>query len=281
MKAAIYARFSTDKQSVASLEDQERLCRALADRHGWEVVGIYRDAAMRGARRDRRDYLALTADALAGKFQVVVAESLDRLNRDLEETARLYKRLKFVDVGIVTVSEGPISEIHVSITGLMGEMYTKNLGEKTRRGVEGRVLAGKSGGGRCFGYDVVGAIDASGNPITGERRINGAEAEVVREIYRRFAAGEGPRAIARALNGRGAPGPYGRRWGDTTIRGTRRGVPASSTTPPTSVDQLGGASATSRTQPQAAAWPALTRRAAPSSSRRLSCRLSMTSFGRP
>jgi DNA invertase Pin-like site-specific DNA recombinase len=219
MKAAIYARFSTDKQSVASLEDQERLCRALADRQGWEVVGIYKDAAMRGTRKDRRGYLALTTDALAGKFQIVVAESLDRLNRDLEETARLYKRLKFVDVGIVTVSEGPISEIHVSITGLMGEMYVKNLGEKTRRGVEGRVLAGKSGGGRCFGYDVVGGVDANGEPITGERRINEAEGEIVREIHRRFAAGEGPRTIARALNGRGVPGPYGRPWGDTTIRG--------------------------------------------------------------
>src|SRR5262249_33615636 len=205
MKVGIYGGLRTDKESVASLEDQERLCRALADRHGWEVVGIYKDAAMRGARRDRRGYLALTTDALAGKFELVVAESLDRLNRDLEETARLYKRLKFVDVGIVTVSEGPISEIHVSITGLMGEMYVKNLGGKPRRGVEGRVLAGKSGGGRCFGYDVAGGVDANGEPITGERKINEVQADVVRDIFRRFAACEGPRAIARDLNGLGVP----------------------------------------------------------------------------
>ena len=46
-----------------------------------------------------------------------------------------------------------------------------------------------------------------------------AEAKVIREIFRRFAAGEGPRAIARALNERGVPGPRGRPWGDTTIRG--------------------------------------------------------------
>jgi DNA invertase Pin-like site-specific DNA recombinase len=183
------------------------------------VVGIYRDATMRGARKDRRGYLALTTDALAGKFQIVVAESLDRLNRDLEETARLYKWLKFVDVGIVTVSEGPISEIHVSFTGLMGKMYVKNLGEKTRGGVEGRVLAGKSGGGRCFGYDMAGSVDANGASITGERKINEVQADVVRDIFRRFAAGEGPRAIARDLNELGIPGPYGRPWGDTTIRG--------------------------------------------------------------
>jgi site-specific DNA recombinase len=100
----------------------------------------------------------------------------------------------------------------------MGEMYLKSLGEKTRRGLEGRVLAGKSGGGRCYGYDVVD-MDASGQPVTGERKTKEAEAEVVREIFRRFAGGEGPRAIARALNERGVPGPHGRPWRDTTIRG--------------------------------------------------------------
>lgn len=96
------------------------------------------------------------------------------------------------------MSEGPISEVHVSITGLMGEMYLKSLAEKTRCGVEGRVLAGKSGGGKCYGYDIVSGVDAGGRPITGERKVNETEAEVVREIFRRFAAGEGRRAIASA-----------------------------------------------------------------------------------
>jgi DNA invertase Pin-like site-specific DNA recombinase len=151
---------------------------------------------MSGALRDRKGYLGLLADALSGRFDLVVAESLDRLNRDLEETARLYKRLKFVGVGIHTVSEGPISEVHVSISGLMGEMYLKSLAEKTRRGLEGRVLAGKSGGGRSFGYDLAAGLEASAPGVTGERKIDEAEAEVVREIFRRFAAGEGPRACA-------------------------------------------------------------------------------------
>ncbi len=218
MKVAIYARFSSDRQSETSLQDQVRLCQTRAKREGWIVVGVYEDAAASGALRMRRGYQTLLTDALSGKFDFVLAESLDRLTRDLEETARLYKRLRFVNVGIVTVSEGSISEVHVSISGLMGEMYLKSLGEKTRRGLEGRVLAGKSGGGRCYGYDVVG-VDASGQPVTGERKVNEAQAEVVREIFRRFAGGEGPRAIARALNERGVPGPSGRPWGDTTIRG--------------------------------------------------------------
>ena len=218
-RVAIYRRKSTDKQSASSLDDQLRLCQALADRNGWDVVAVYEDDGFSGALRDRRGYLNLMADAISGKFNVVIAESLDRLDRDLEATARLYKRLRFVDVCIHTVSEGPISEVHVSISGLMGEMYLKALGEKTRRGVEGRVLVGKSGGGRCYGYTVITGTSASGEVITGEREINAAEAEIVREIFRRMASGQGPRAIARDLNERGVTGPYGRPWGDTTIRG--------------------------------------------------------------
>ena len=149
-RIAIYLRFSSDKQSISSLDDQLRLCRALADRNNWQVVSVFQDAAISGTLRDRKGYLDLMSDALSGCFDLVIAESLDRLNRDLEETARLYKRLKFVDVGIVTVSEGPISEVHVSISGLMGEMYIKALGEKTRRGIEGRVLAGEERRGPLF-----------------------------------------------------------------------------------------------------------------------------------
>jgi site-specific DNA recombinase len=198
-RIAIYRRKSTDKQSASSLDDQLRLCRALAERNGWPVVAVYEDDAQSGALKVRKGYLTMVTDALAGKFDLVVAESLDRLNRDLEETARLYKRLSFVGVGLHTVSEGVISEIHVSISGLMGELYLKALGEKTRRGVEGRVLAGKSGGGRAFGYEMTTGTGSPGEPTAGEWKKNEAEADVVREIFRRFAAGEGPRAIARDL----------------------------------------------------------------------------------
>jgi hypothetical protein len=53
----------------------------------------------------------------------------------------------------------------------------------------------------------------------GERRINEAEAAHVRRIFLAFADGHSPRAIAKQLNEEGIPGPGGRPWGDTTIRG--------------------------------------------------------------
>ena len=101
----------------------------------------------------------------------------------------------------------------------MNALFLKDLADKTRRGLRGRVEAGKSGGGLCYGYDVVKRMNAAGEPIYGERRINEAEAAIVRRIFTEFAAGISPRRIAVALNNDGVPGPLGRAWGDTTIRG--------------------------------------------------------------
>jgi hypothetical protein len=77
----------------------------------------------------------------------------------------------------------------------------------------------KAGGGLCYGYDVAKRTDSEGEPVRGERRINEAEAAIVRRIFREFAVGKSPRAIATDLNRDGIPGPFGRTWGDTTIRG--------------------------------------------------------------
>ena len=54
MRAVIYARYSTDAQREASIEDQVRLCRELAAGRGWEVVEVYADHALEGASTLRR-----------------------------------------------------------------------------------------------------------------------------------------------------------------------------------------------------------------------------------
>ncbi len=219
-RCAVYLRFSDEKQSPMSIEDQLRLCRALVERNGWTIAAVYEEPAISAAHTMTRPrYRQMATDSKTGRFDVIVAESLDRLNRRLEDTARLFNELKFVGAGIVTVAEGAITEMHVSIIGLLAELTLKSISEKTRRGVEGRVLAGKSGGGRAFGYDMVVGTGPTGKPATGERKINDVEACTVREIFRRFAAGEGPRAIAKDLNARGVAGPHGRPWGDSSIRG--------------------------------------------------------------
>jgi site-specific DNA recombinase len=98
-------------------------------------------------------------------------------------------------------------------------MFLKDLAQKTRRGLEGRVRQGKSGGGLSYGYDVVRKFDAAGEAVRGERRINAAEATIIRRIFDEFAVGRSPRAIAQTLNKEGIPGPSGRSWGASTIYG--------------------------------------------------------------
>jgi DNA invertase Pin-like site-specific DNA recombinase len=93
MRAAVYARYSSDAQRDASIEDQVRFCRELVQRHGWTVVEVYADHALSGASALRPGYQRLLEDVRAGRFEVVVAEGLDRLSRDQEHTAALFKQL--------------------------------------------------------------------------------------------------------------------------------------------------------------------------------------------
>ncbi|TPI27067.1 hypothetical protein FJW07_31530, partial [Mesorhizobium sp. B3-1-9] len=90
---------------------------------------------------------------------------------------------------------------------------------KTHRGLRGRVEKGKAGGGLSYGYRVVKKLDGAGEPVRGDREIVPEEAAIVRRIFREFAAGKSPKAIAADLNKEGVPGPLGRHWGDTSVRG--------------------------------------------------------------
>jgi DNA invertase Pin-like site-specific DNA recombinase len=219
MRAVIYARYSSENQREASIEDQIRLCKERIVREGWSLLQVYRDSAISGASALRPGYQALLQAARDGGFDFVVAEALDRLSRDQEDVAALFKRLRFAGIRIVTIAEGEISELHVGLKGTMNALFLKDLAAKTHRGLRGRVAAGKSAGGRSFGYDVVRQIDATGRLLRGERRINPSEASIVRRIFEMFASGLSPIAIARTLNAEHVAGPQGTAWRDTTIRG--------------------------------------------------------------
>ena len=221
MRAVIYARYSSENQRDASIEDQVRQCRGLIERRDWTFLHSYTDRGMSGASPFRVGYQKLLEDARTGVFDVVVSEALDRLSRDQEDVAGLYKRLSFAGVRIVTIAEDEVTDLHVGLKGTMNALYLKDLALKTRRGLEGRVRQGKSGGGLCYGYEVVRETNADGDAIRGGRRIKEAEVAVVVRVFREFAAGRSPRAIARDLNDHGVPGPQGGLWRDTTIRGHR------------------------------------------------------------
>ncbi len=225
-RVALYARYSDDKQSAASIEDQFLICREQAKREGWHIVANYKDAAISGASVILRPGIqALVQDAQMGRFDVLLAEALDRVSRDQADVATLYKHLQFAGVKIVTLAEGEVSELHVGLKGTMNALFLKDLAKKTHRGLRGRVEKGKSGGGLCYGYDVVRRFSSEGEAVHGERSINAAEAEVVRQVFRQFANGLSPHAIACRLNEAGIVAPTGKLWTSTTIRGhAKRGT---------------------------------------------------------
>jgi site-specific DNA recombinase len=212
MRAAIYARFSSENQSASSIADQIEVCSRYITKSGWTWATSYSDAAMSGASRFRPGYQQLLAELDRGLFDVVVVEALDRLGRKLADIADLYDRCTFAGIILVAVNVGEISAMHIGMLGTMAQLYLSDLKQKTWRGQLGRALQGKVPGGKAYGYDLVPAA-------TGERQINTAEAAIICRIFTEFANGHSPRAIAKRLNAEGVPGPDGRPWGDTTIRG--------------------------------------------------------------
>ena len=221
-RVALYARYSSDSQRDASIEDQLRLCSEYAQKQGWRVVDTYFDRAVSGDSLLRDGILEVMRDALKHGFDVVLAEALDRISRDQEDVAAVFKRLRFASVKLVTVAEGDISELHIGLKGTMNALFLKDLAAKTHRGIRGRVEAGKNAGGNCFGYRVVKMSNSSGEPIRGEREIVEAEANIIRRVFREFAAGRSPRRIALDLNRAGIPGPDGGLWAESSLRGNRR-----------------------------------------------------------
>ena len=221
LRAVIYARYSTEMQSAASIDDQVRLCRERIAREGWELVQVFSDRALSGSTCLRPGYQLLGDAVRMGSVDVVVAEAMDRLSRDQEDIAALYKRAKFAGVQIVTLAEGEISELHVGLKGTMNALFIKDLAAKTHRGLRGRVEAGRSGGGNAYGYRVVRRMGSDGQPVAGEREIDAAEARIVERVFREYAAGRSPRHIAIGLNADGIRAPRTSSWAASTINGNR------------------------------------------------------------
>ena len=214
MKCAIYARYSMEHQSPESIEDQFRVCDRLAERHGFTVTERFSDAAISGGTAARPGYQAMLAAARRQEFEVVVAEDCSRLWRNMAEQAPRLAELADLDIHVVTHDLDTRNEsagMLGAVLGASSEAYRKEIGRRTRRGLEGRARAGKAVGGNSFGYR---AAKDSG---TGRVEIDEGEAEVVRRIYRAYADGKSPRKICDELNRDHIPAP-GSSWARTERR---------------------------------------------------------------
>ena len=104
----------------------------------------------------------------------------------------------------------------------MNALFLKDLAQKTRRGLRGRVEQGLSGGGNSFGYGVVRRLLADGTVATGERVVEPAEADIVQRIFAEYIAGCSARKIAAGLNQDHLRSPRGGQWNASTIHGSRQ-----------------------------------------------------------
>ena len=213
VRAAIYARFSTDLQNERSIEDQLVLCCDYATREGFEVVETFDDRARSGGSIFGRDGLLRLMDrARERAFDVVVVEALDRLSRDMEDLAGIHKRLTFLGIEIRAVHEGVVNTVLIGLRGLVGQLYRDDNAQKIRRGQAGRVRSGLVGSGLTYGYAAVPSE-------MGRRVVVETDAETVRRIFEEYASGRTPRDIAHGLNKDRIPPPRGRVWNASTING--------------------------------------------------------------
>ena len=119
MRAALYARYSSENQRQASIADQIEVCTRYIDKQGWVIVGTYSDAAASGASRFRPGYQRLLSALDRGIFDVVVVEALDRLGRKLADIADLYDRCAFAGIKLYAVNVGEIGAMHIGMLGTM------------------------------------------------------------------------------------------------------------------------------------------------------------------
>lgn len=228
---AVYARFSSDNQREASIEDQVRRCRAFVAQAGGDPskAVVFADYAVSGSSTDRPGFESMMTAVDAGRVDVIVTEDLSRISRDFADSANIFKRLQYASIPLLGVADGidtsaKGAKLSFTVKSLLADLYIDDLRDKTLRGMEGRALAGFATGGVPYGYHTVPELDSHGRSIGSRIAIHDGEAEIVRRIFREHRDGVSLSAIAKKLNREGIPSPRaGTRhkrlgWGASTIR---------------------------------------------------------------
>lgn len=229
MKAAIYSRYSTERQNDRSIDDQQMICREAARKNGWEVVEecVYADKEESGYGFDRPDFRRLleSAKLKTRNFDILLIESTSRLGRNVSEVKRLIDELYFnYNLPVFCVTQNINTGIKadrrkIKFLAIPDEAYIDAISDATFRGLQGQLNRGFIAGGRMYGFDVKKELDEKGNHIGSKYVINDKEIEIVRRIFNLYVHGNGLKRIARLLNDEGVPSPRGGYWQANSVRG--------------------------------------------------------------
>lgn len=207
MRAAIYARRSTDEHQEESLDVQVGEARRFIERKGWtheETLLFVDDAVSRAEFKKRTGLIRLTNAAAAGAFDVVVTRDETRIGGDLVRTGIVMQDL--VDAGVRVWFyyadeelrfDDSTSRFLMTARNFASELEREKVSQRVHEHLLTKARRGLVAGGAVFGYDNVRRPE--GGVV---RVINPAQAEVVVEMFTRRAEGEGFRSIAKELNGR-------------------------------------------------------------------------------
>ncbi len=204
MRVWLYARLSNDDDPAQnSLQNQQEICRAFAEKKGWTIAGSSADDNISGMNFSRRGLDMLTAAVQAKQVDAVLVKDMSRLGRHRTQTALFINFLRQQQVRVISVTEGVDTfceedDLMIGVRGLMNDYYAKDIGKKIRAGYrqkqkEGLVITPP------FGYWK--------DKNTGQIKVDTEAAETVQLIYALYLQGCGQKEIARRLNRLGRKTP--------------------------------------------------------------------------
>ena len=212
-RVAIYARLSKEKEETierGTIENQINMVRDFVCRQSdMEIADIYVDDSVSGTRFDRPGFERLIADMKNGLFNTIAVKDLSLLGRDYIETGNLIERIfPLFGIRFIAITDGydsvkAPSQLMVSVANIANALYAQDISRKICSSKRTKMEQGIPVGTVVYGYRI--ERDAAGKSIM---VIDDEPAEVIREIYSRFIAGERKMAIAADLNGRHIPTPF-------------------------------------------------------------------------
>jgi DNA invertase Pin-like site-specific DNA recombinase len=211
-RAVIYARYSSDNQRDASIDQQVKACEQYARDQRMEIVRIYADRALTGKTDKRPDFLRMIRDSARQDFQFVIVYSLDRFSRNKYDSAIYKQKLKENGVRVLSamehITDDPTGVLMESILEGFAQYYSDELSQKIHRGLKDNAEKAIVNGSVPLGYR---------RGADGHAEIVPEEAETVREIFRRVSEGEVLIRIIEDLNRRGITTKRGGLWNKSSF----------------------------------------------------------------